>query len=353
MLKEALEFKETMAKNFILDDWQAVEILLAVVLSHKVVHTEMLWLRLIGASGTGKTEILRAIEKVEYAAVAEYFSPAALRGGYMAKGRNRKELGPMLLERINGKLVITKEFAAILTARKEDRNQVLGILRGVYDGSLDSDFGGEQRHLHQTTRFDWIIGTTPYVDQQRQLETQLGSRFIDLRWRTPENGKELAQKAMANDPDLDGIRDRLSSLMRAMVDVAPSRERSELDYIADLAVFTSKYRTPVKRDTRTREIMEMPDIESPARVSQGLARIAAGLATLQVDNIKPYLSRLALDTLTKTRAAYVRALKAGVRGRDELSQACGISVGAMTYVREEMRMLGFDEDSDLEFLDGG
>ena len=348
MIKAAEDFKALLNKHFVIDDWEGVDILLAAVLSHKTKHTEMLWLRLIGASGTGKTELLRAVGQVEYAATAEHLTPAAIRGGYVPRSKGNKKLGPLFLERVNGKLLITKEFASILTSRKEDRTQVLGLLRSVYDGTLDSEFGGEQRYLHQTTQFDWIIGTTAYVDQQRQLESQLGSRFIDLRWKTPENGKLLAQKAIDNDPQLGNIRQQLGETIRYLAKVAePTDAPTEVEYITELAVFTATYRTPLQRDSRTREIMEVPALESPARIGQALARLRSGLVMLGIDNTEPYLLRVALDTLPKTRASYVKAIVDGVRGREELSVACGVSTGAISYITQEMRMLGFDENTPI------
>ena len=351
MIEHATMFKDLLKEHFVIDDWQAVDILLAMVLCHKVPHTEMLWLRLIGASGTGKTELLRAIQAVSYTEKAEHLTPAALRGGYVPKGR-RAKMEPMLLERVNGKLLITKEFASILTAKKEDRTQVLGILRSVYDGSFDSDFGGEQRHLHQESHFDWIIGTTAYVDQQRQLEAQLGSRFVDLRWKTPVDGELLGKKAITNDKKLTAIREKLGAMLHLMAEMAEPCE-GDTSFVPPLAVFASKYRTPLQRDARTREIMEVPEHESPARLAQAFARLTNGLAMLGVESPIPFIKRIALDTLPKTRAAFVKALMAGVRGRNELAEACGVSQGAMTYIREEMRMLGFDENEPLDFLNGG
>jgi len=349
MIDEGAKTKLILAENFIIDDWEAIDLLLGFVAAFKVPHTEMLWLKLIGASGTGKTELLRAIRELNFADELEHLSPASLRGGYKPAGRRQ----PLTMARLNGKLVVTKEFAVLLTARKDDRTTVFGLLRSVHDGDLSSDFGSLEGHLHQKTKFDWVIGTTPYVDQQRQLEASLGSRFIDLRWHTPKDSERLAGKAVENDPRLETIRKELAEQLQRMADsVIIPPKKPEMPYLSKLADFTSRYRTPLRRDSITREIMEVPtdEIESPARVSQALARIGTGLFSIGIINIQPYLLRLALDTIPKTRASVVRAVLEGIKGREEIAKFCGISARALDYIREEMGILGFDDKDDLSFL---
>ena len=347
MIEEAERFKQTLADNFVMDDWQAVDILLGLVVAHQVPHTEMLWVKLIGASGTGKTEILRAVETLDYAAKVEHITPASLRGGYKFDRRGE----PLLLERINGKLAVTKEFAVLLTARKEDRNTVFGLMRAIHDGELSSDFGSREGHLHQETKFDWIIGTTDYVERERQLEQSLGSRFIDIRWQTPGERERLAHCAVGNDVQLGRIRGELAQALRRMVDAVTPGLRPSVPHLAELADFTATFRTPLKRESKMgNEIMEVPAIESPARVAQAMSRIAAGLYALGVDNLQPYMVRIAMDTIPKTRATLIQAMLEGVAGLKELAEYCGLSQRSISYVREEMKVLGFDDAKDLSFL---
>ena len=80
-----------------------------------------------------------------------------------------------MLDRIAGKLVITKDIAAILTSRKDLREEIFGVLRGIKDGKLTADFGSDEGHLVQEARFDWILAATSSgIEQQRQLESLLG-----------------------------------------------------------------------------------------------------------------------------------------------------------------------------------
>ena len=48
--------------------------------------------------------------------------------------------GHDVLAVLDGKLVITKDLAALLSTRSEARNEILGLLRNIKDGRLVSDF---------------------------------------------------------------------------------------------------------------------------------------------------------------------------------------------------------------------
>ncbi len=174
MIERLDQVKSTLRQHFEIKDWQGVDIIMATVVAHYL-PGEMLWLRIIGASRSGKTELLRAIAEHPACAEIAAITPASLKGGF--------KKAPKLLDRINGKLIIDKDISAILTARKYMRNEIFGLLRGVKDGKLTADFGSDEGHLCQQARFDWLLASTPYIEQQRQLEGLLGERFIDLRWR--------------------------------------------------------------------------------------------------------------------------------------------------------------------------
>ena len=148
-----------------------------IVIASAVAHCipgEMLWVRIYGGSRSGKTELLRAIAEHEDSAKMEVITPAAIRGGL--------DEGSRLLERIDGKLVITKDLASMLTSKRDLRNEVFGLMRNVKDGELVSDFGTEEGYIDQHANFDWLIATTPVFAQYRIMEDLLGSRFIDLQW---------------------------------------------------------------------------------------------------------------------------------------------------------------------------
>lgn len=325
MIPELTQFKDCLAKHFIINDWQAVDTIIAVAAAHKF-KGEMLWLRVIGASGSGKTEILRAFMGLKgYSETLETLTPSAIRRGFKPVRRNTKTdqlediiKEPTLLQRMDGKLVITKELAPLLTRQHEARMEIFGLLRSLHDGELDADYGSMQGHIKQKCIFDWIIGTTGQVESENQLEMQLGSRFTDLRWSTPEVDSAI-DKAVDNLGGLDLIREELSSYMASIVartDIETGKLKFKKWYansdnrqqFLKLCHILAILRTPVKRDGRDKQVIEDPLPEVGTRIGQSYAKVATGLCMLGIEDIGAYLTRLTWDGLPRNRRVVLKAI---------------------------------------------
>jgi hypothetical protein len=353
MIASVERFKQLLRDNFEIDDIQAVDIIIAVAISHKLGTNEMLWLRVIGASGTGKTELLRVFEgQVPYCSKMEIFTAGAIQRGY--KFSKKADNQQLLLDRINGTLVITKELAGILTKNPEEQNKIFGLLRSVHDGELSSDFGSEEGHLTQTTKFDWIMGTTQFVERQRQVEYLLGSRFIDVRWGSPIQRGVAIDRAIDNDGKLTVIRKRLVDAMAEVITEVRMVDSVKLDYISTLANIASTMRTPVDRDKYSHEITDIPEIELGTRFGQSLARISRGLMSIGVDiaDIKPYMNRMVLDSMTKIRSQVVKAWMSGLTKQSEIAARVEMSDSAISRVIEEFRILRWQQ-SWIDTLNNG
>ena len=334
-IPELIKFKECIAKHFIITDWQAIDIVVAAAVSHKL-GGEMLWLRVIGASGSGKTEILRTLyNQIGYVETLETLTPSAIRRGFKPMRRNKETDKlesildqPTLIQRINGHLVITKELAPLMTRQHEARLEIFGLLRSLHDGELDADYGSLEGHVHQKCCFDWILGTTGQVDSENQLEMQLGSRFTDMRWDMPDNIEDAIIKAVDNMDSIDPIRDELSDIMASIIARADklAAKRFTNEYMksenkegfAKLCRILAVLRTPVVRDRHNRDIVDEPLPESGTRIGQSFAKIAKGLYMLGIDNINPYLVRMAWDGLPRTRRIVLKAIHKVEQGSNML-----------------------------------
>ena len=146
MMETLNEFKHTLRRHVGIKYWQGVEIIVAAAVVHYL-PGEMLWLRIIGASRLGKTEPLRAIPEHPHCAEIEAVTPASLRDGFKRASK--------LLDRINGKLVLDKDISAIVTTRKDMRNDILGLLWGVKYG-----MHSEAPFAHIVAK-DMVTGNSP------------------------------------------------------------------------------------------------------------------------------------------------------------------------------------------------
>jgi len=344
MLEEVNQYESLLTQYLEVDDLQGIEIILAATVSHKLQWGEMLWLRVIGASGTGKTEILRSLLAQEPFAVGmERITPGSIRRGWVDKKSKTQET---LLERLDGKLAITKEYGVMLTEDSTVQNAVFGLLRSVYDGSLDADYGSEQGHYHQECFFDWILGSTAIIEKSRALEYWLGSRFVDLRWGSPGDRLTAVGKARENiqENKLNIFRGKLARAMANILDVVPMDiSQPSFSYIDELGDIAAQMRSPVERDRRNREIEDLPEKELGTRMGQALSRIAAGLLMIGVEekDIKPYINRLVLNSMSRIRAAVIQAWIDGVSSQKVIAARLTISQGAVSRVIGDMELLGW------------
>jgi hypothetical protein len=335
-------FLDVLQQNFEIGDIEGVIIIVGCAAAH-FAPGEMLWVRIYGASRSGKTELLRAIATHPDVAEVEAITPASIRGG-MAKGHR-------LLARINQKLVVTKDLAAILTSRKEARNESAGLLRSVKDGKITADFGTtEDGFLQQTVYFDWLIGTTPVYAQYRAMEDLLGARFLDLQWRTGDR-EAMAQRALTNNPMLPEIRKQVSAAMRHTLDRAKVNAKVGVEdlpaeiarTLADWADLTALLRSPVSRD-RFRALRFQPAPEVGTDIAQGFARIAQGLRLLGISDVVPYIARVAWDSVIFSRAELVLALvDVGHIRVGEHDALLSQKRTAQYWELEDMRLLGIVE----------
>ncbi|MFC2024000.1 winged helix-turn-helix domain-containing protein [Chloroflexota bacterium] len=340
-LKALQEVESILRDNFEIEDWQGLRILFSVAVAHYI-PGEPLWLRVIGASRSGRTEILRALLGDEDSVEMESLTPASIRGGF--KG------GERLLDRIDGKRVITKDLAPLITARKETRLEIFGLLRSVKDGSISSDFGTFEGHIYQNIKFDWILAVTPVIESIRQIESLLGERYIDLHW-IPGDRKEMAFKAATNNENLADIREQLSTSVYALMEAArqqapkqkiklPDKGRRLLAGYADSVALC---RSPVLKDSKG-NILVVPKPEIGTSLAQDFCRVTLGLKLLGIKELVPYIARLSWDCIPSMRAIILRALKDEPKSVQQLQEVTGLSKSTIYYHLRDLQILGVVKD---------
>jgi DNA-binding NarL/FixJ family response regulator len=141
--------------------------------------------------------------------------------------------------------------------------------------------------------------------------------------------------------------------MADIIDMAEDIPKVKLGYIAGMADIAARMRSPVERNARTMDIEDLPEIELGTRMGQALSRVAKGLMMIGVEenDVKPYLNRLVFDSMTRIRAAVIRAWMKGIRNQKEIAARLFVSQGTISRVVEEINILGW-QDSWIELLNG-
>lgn len=152
-----------------------------------------IWAQVIGAPGSGKTAHIALLEAWSKVVFVSRLSKNSFISGY-----RDEESGddPSFLPKINGKLLVVKDFTCILQGAKEERDAVIGQLRDIFDGHA-SRVLGNIGHVEYRSRFNMLIAVTNIIDGFYGVSSQLGERFISRREYTQERGK-ITSAALSN-----------------------------------------------------------------------------------------------------------------------------------------------------------
>ncbi|GAG47595.1 unnamed protein product, partial [marine sediment metagenome] len=92
------------------------------------------------------------------------------------------------------------DFTTILNMHHDNRDEIFGILRDAYDGSITKHFGNGIVRRYKST-FGIIAGVTPAIELYTEEHTALGERFLRYKIRIPtgaEYQQNILMKAVTN-----------------------------------------------------------------------------------------------------------------------------------------------------------
>jgi len=295
------------------------EIILEVVVSAIVANRydgEPVWLFLVAPPGGSKTEILRSLGDVP-----EVYMLSKLSSGTLISGLNVRSgtEDPSLLPKLNGKVLVIKDFTGILDMRREARQEVMGQLRDAFDGEASAVFGsGVGRRAYQS-KFGLLAGVTGAIDKFHSVNAELGERFLRLRIPATDR-RERTRRSQSNREAKAKMRRELREVMVGFFRTYTDRDSSRveigdewLERLVGLADIVAILRTPVSRDGYTRDVDFLPEPEIPTRLVGQLTSLGAALTGIREQATfgqEEYdiLVRVAADTIPMTRMRFLREL---------------------------------------------
>ena len=112
-----------------LDSTDPIRVMLAIVVS-QYIDGPPVWMFLVGPPGSAKTATLTALNRYDKIyATSSLTTHALISGGNFHDG-----IDPSLIPRLDGKVMIIKDFTSILAMRDTEKDEIFGILRDAYDG---------------------------------------------------------------------------------------------------------------------------------------------------------------------------------------------------------------------------
>ena len=284
------ELKNVFKKWLFLNDTDAIETIMAVHLS-QIIDGPPIWMFLVAPPGGAKTEIIGSLFLCDQTYMTSSLTPHALISG--ANFKNMPD--PSLIPRLDGRVMIVKDFTSILSMRDADKDEIFGILRDAYDGKCGKVFGtGVERNYK--SRFTVLAAVTPRIYDLSSQHQSLGERFLkfssghnlkhiserDIIRRAIDNiNRETEMKWQLADVVRSFMNERFEWAGKLNLELYPSIDKSFKDKLIYLGMFGARLRGTVSRDTYRHDIMtSRPSAEIGSRLGIQLAKFVKSLAII-------------------------------------------------------------------------
>jgi hypothetical protein len=340
---------ETFRRWLYLPDPGALYVALATVVANRL-PGDPVWLLLVGASSSGKTEVLVSLGGLEEVEPAATLTEAALLSGVPRRDVAAGASGGLLKKIGEYGILTLKDFGSVLSMHRDARGAVLAALREVFDGSWDRPVGADGgRVLHWHGKLGLVAGVTTVVDRHHAVIDALGSRFafyrIDVGERRKQAGQALKHRHRGRGMRQE-LRDAVAGLFAGLELPEQGGELSDEDEsrIVGLADFVTVARSPVERDAyASREIELIPDAEAPARFAIMLASLLEGLRLIGIGGEEAWalVTKVALDSMPAQRRLLLEHLGAHERTTTrEAATALGLPTTTARRTLEDLAAHG-------------
>lgn len=261
-----------------LEDTKRIDVVLATYLSKHLDGTP-LWLIVVGNSGDGKTEQLMALSSCE-----DFHIEHSITARTLVSGNPKvNDLAPEL----DKKVVAIPDMAQILQLPPQDKGELWGQLRDLYDGFAGKSSGLGKRAKYSGLRITLIACSTPKIDGQILVHQDLGTRELIYRTEDTENKRNMMDFALSNEEHEKEMKKELCEITHEFLKdkTVIRRELTEKEtrMIKSIAMFISIVRATAEIDTMTNELRNIVYPEQPTRVVKQLKRLFLCLTSLEKD----------------------------------------------------------------------
>jgi len=299
-----------------LPDPGALYVALATVAANRM-PGDPVWLLLVAASSSGKTEILVALAGLPEIEPAATLTEAALLSGVPRKEHATGATGGLLRKIGDYGILTLKDFGSVLSMHREARAAALAALREVYDGSWDRPVGADGgKTLHWDGKCGLVAGVTSVVDRHHAVMDALGSRFAMYRVDVGERDKQT-RRSLSHLRSAAAMRAALREVVAGFfqgIELSQSEQHNltddDVEQLVILSDFITLARSPVERDGYSREIELVPDPEAPARFAGMLASILEGLRAIGLHDQDAWklVVKVAFDSMPAQRRQVLELL---------------------------------------------
>jgi hypothetical protein len=267
-----------------------IRVSIASILANRFKFGEKVWLAVVGASSSGKSQLVRPIAKTDTKFIhrIDDLTENALMSGMGESSSLLSRIGT------HGVLMIS-DLTVLFSKSAEARSAILSQFRMVYDGEMSKASGGRQKVAPWKGYVGVLAGCTPSIYGFFEEYADMGERFLYYRMKDIDVEK-ATRKALLSRTDSSNLDDTLSDIYKEYIEeVGKSfRDREDgddsdgqkfsqdiEDRIVKIAMFAEKLRAPSHFDKYRNQIDRIPVVALPMRLAKQLMSVARGLSIMR------------------------------------------------------------------------
>lgn len=352
-MKEEFQKLEALFKSvFLIIDEGLVKVVCASIIANRLPF-DPFWMFLVGPSSSGKSEMIMSLTKTFGIVPISSLTPHTFISGLKRPGKETSMLFKISEQYGRQGIMTFKDFTSIITMHHEDRKEIMGQLREIFDGSLNRSFGtGDD--IKWTGKVGMVSAVTDAIYRERQMYAKMGERFTMYKFITPDrkdvlryaNDEKMEQKQEDREKLKDAVANFLDKVVGTPVTI-PKVPKFMEDEIIDLAEFTTRARSSVDRDyySQSKEIEYVYDPEGPTRFADQLKTIYKALVILNggalQDLDQRIIYKIALDSIDqRCRRALQAAAKYTTITTPGLAILINLPTTSTRRILEDLNALG-------------
>jgi hypothetical protein len=326
-----------------------IDLLCAIALG---VHTKSdpIWLLIIGASSSGKSEFVNTLGGMDYSWQVSNLTDNTFLSGMGGSDGQEKSLLHKMGENA---LLLMKDYTSILSMKDDKKTVILGQMREIFDKYITKKTGNG-RDVEWRGKINFVGACTDSIYFGDSEDASMGYRTINYIMPVADRKIRIkkAKRASQNLSDMEDKREAIKTAFTTFLTekkikldtILPALPEELVDELIPIADFSSQMRTATRRNYRG-ELELVPSFDEPMRMSQQILLLAQLFIYINDGVLKEEhrraLVKVALDSIPKTRrmtlkilATYRRITKKG------LAQMLGYPTDTVGVWLEDLNVIG-------------
>lgn len=251
------QIKDLYCKSFYMpkENDTIIDCVLAICLATKL-PGDSIWLMIVGAPSTGKTELVNIMNKVPHV----HGVSTLTENTFLSSMRNANGKENSLLHRIGAKgMILMKDYTTVVSMRAEKKEQILAQMREIFDGALKKESGngvsqewkGKINWIGCVTDVIYSVGGESAAMGRRSMVYELPALTDDMRLDMGRAANKIRNNIGSIREELqDAVNDFIKYKIDNMPKELPSLSAEMEEDLLQISSFVTKVRTGVERDFR-------------------------------------------------------------------------------------------------------